>query len=42
MEGLLFNGPRAVDEFIAAVARTRGEAAAKSMRAWWSARREGS
>jgi hypothetical protein len=37
MEGLLKDvGPRAVEEFIAAVAHTQGEAAAKPMREWWA------
>ena len=32
--------PKAVEEFIAAAAQTRGEAAAKPMRAWWEASRD--
>lgn len=38
MEGLLFAGPTAVDEFIAAIENVRGEAAAKPMRQWWDER----
>ena len=40
MEGLLEAGPRAVEEFIAAVRNVRGELAARSMQTWWDARRE--
>lgn len=37
MEGLAEIGPQAVEDFIAAVARTQGEAAAQQLRRWWEA-----
>lgn len=40
MEGLLTAGPRAVEEFIAAIRTTRGEAASRAMETWWASRRE--
>jgi len=36
VDGLLKIGDRAVEEFIAAVDHTSGEAAAKPMREWWA------
>ena len=36
VNGLLKIGDRAVEEFIAAVAHTSGEAAVKPMREWWA------
>ncbi len=39
MDGLLVAGPRAVDEFIAGMARGYGEPTAAPLRAWWAERR---
>jgi hypothetical protein len=40
MEGLLeAGGRRAVEEFIAAITHTRGEAMGRSLAAWWASRR---
>ncbi len=39
MEGLLNEvGPRAVEEFIAAIAHSWGESAAKPLRQWWASK----
>jgi len=41
MEGLLAAGPRAVEEFIAAIRASRGEPTARPMQAWWDGTRPG-
>ena len=40
LEGLLEFGRRPVEEFIAAISHTRGEAAARHLRKWWERKRD--
>lgn len=40
LSGLLAAGPRAVEEFISAIAAVSGEPSARAYRQWWAARQE--